>query len=167
MKQQVYLSLIAPYAIDEIENLNPEICEKMKEHQEGFRQLLEIEGVRGCIYPTYSIIIQDLKGKFVTREQLDELHEKHERIVETVSQWKIPKDKAEIERDTRKTKSKETPFQMLCNMMDTDTPLTDGIQKLDDAISESLGFDTGISFVPIMIDMQYEYRRRKENKKEL
>jgi hypothetical protein len=134
--------------VDTIEDINPELCEKMMAHEEGYKQLLDVEGVGGCIYEHKSIVQAEISSEVITSEDLAEFHKKHERILETVSQWKLPK----------REEKKKTPFEIFCKIYTSGKPFS--AKGLANPIDEALGFETSVDlFWHILIAMEQEYDR--------
>jgi hypothetical protein len=174
MQQKISKTECGFMVTDTIEDLNPNLTKKAEGNTNGLIQLLEIEGVELRFDQTVrdkanltSVCTKLFEKDCLTDEDLKQLHESHDRIIETISMWSL-KRQSKIKSLDPKPQKEATPYELFCEFMDDENRSEMSGKEIQDAIAKALGFNPSGLITRILVTRMTEaYVRSKENQKKL
>ena len=174
MQQKISKTECGFVVTDTIEDLNPNLTKKAEGNTNGLIQLLEIEGVELRFDQTVrdkenltSVCTKLFEKDCLTDEDLKQLHESHDRILETISMWSL-KRQSKIKSLDPKPQKEATPYELFCEFMDDENRSEMSGKEIQDAIAKALGFNPSGLITRILVTRMTEaYVRSKENQKKL
>lgn len=174
MNQEIRKTECGFVVTDTIEDLNPNLTKKAEGNTNGLIQLLEIEGVELKFDQTVrdkenltSVCTKLFEKDCLTDEDLKQLHEAHDRILETISMWSL-KRQSKIKSLDPKSQKEATPYELFCEFMDDENRSEMSGKEIQDAIAKALGFNPSGLITRILVTRMTEaYVRSKENQKKL
>lgn len=177
MQQKISKTECGFVVTDTIEDLNPNLTKKAEGNTNGLIQLLEIEGVELRFDQTVrdkenltSVCTKLFEKDCLTDEDLKQLHESHDRIIETISMWSF-KRQSKIKSLDPKPQKEATPYEILCEYAEDKSRVemtADEVRKFNNAIAKALGYmPSQLLLFDLTQNMVINYARSKENQKKL
>lgn len=177
MNQEIRKTECGFVVADTIEDLNPDLTKKAEGNTNGLIQLLEIEGVELRFDQTVrdktnltSVCTKFFEKDCLTDEDLKQLHESHDRIIETISMWSL-KRQSKIKSLDPKPQKEPTPYEILCEFAEDKSRIemtADEVKEFNNAIAKALGYmPNQLLLFDLTQSMIINYVRSKENQKKL
>lgn len=180
MNQEIKKTECGFVVIDTLENLNPDLTDKVEHNTNGMIQLLEIEGVElrfdqkvsenGGNVNLTSVCTKWFEKDSLTNEDLEQLQEAHGRIIETISTWSWKK-RSKIKSLDPKPQKEPTPYEILREFAEDESRIemtADELKEFNNAIAKALGYmPSQLLLCDLTQSMIINYVRSKENQKKL